>query len=316
MKTFFFTLISTLLLFAALLLYDSATSAQSEKKIVSRSNGTLVVEQAIEQFQAIKTISSRLRLKCHFFGEGYGGSGFYYEKRLPTVQTSAVSPNCFLLDLKFQADSLPGLENRSSTLKIVTNGSDLWKYNDIEKEKPLERVNLVELQEILTKTQRGRGNGSGNSLQLVGLGELTSLGGLEGTLIKLTKFYDFDSASVEETRLDSENRAVWKVSAKLKPARLKAMIEAYGGDKAVAAHGGMHIPATVCIYFGKDNFFPYQFSYYGGVQENPFNEPPSIELEYREVAINEADISTEFFNYRPTSYYEDVTETYANRLLE
>ena len=311
---------ATLLLFAAFLLYDSATSAQPEKKTVSRGNGTLVIEQAIERFQTIKTITSTVRLKCHFFGEGYGGQGFYHEKRMPAVQESAatlpaLSPNRFLLELKFQPDSLPSLENRSSTLKVIANGSYLWKFTDIENEILLERVNLAELQEILTKTQRG--NGNINPLPLRGLGELTSLGGLEGTLIKMAKFYDFDSASVESAHLDSENRAVWKVSAKLKPDKLKAMIESYGGEKSVAKHGGMHIPAAVSIYFGKENYFPYQISYYGGIKENPFHDSPNIELEYRNPSINGADIATTFFDYRPpTIFYEDVTEIYANRLLE
>jgi len=314
MKTFSLVLTSVLLLFATFLLYDSSIPAQSEKKTTSRYSGTEVIESAIKKFQTIKMISSKVILKCHFFGEGYGGSGFYHEKRLPTVQEPVVSPNLFSLVLSFQADSR--LENSSSTLRIVATGTDFWKYTEIEGERRLEQVELVKLQEILARSQKGKE--SLNKLQPGGLGELISLGGLEGTLIQMTKYYDFDSASVENVFLNSENRAVWKVSAKLKPDKLKAMIESYGGEKAVAVHGGGHIPAAVCLYFGKEDLFPYQIRYYAGMKENPFSDPPSIDLEYRDVMINGNDIATSTFHYDgPDNVLpQKVTENYARRILE
>jgi hypothetical protein len=163
-----------------------------------------------------------------------------------------------------------------------------------------------------------KGSGNTNPLHLAGWGEFTSLGGLEGTLIQMTKFYDFDSATVENETLGSENLAVWKVSAKLKPDRLKAMIDSYGGDKALAKHGGEHIPAAVCIYFGKEDFFPYRICYYSGIKEYPFNDPPSIDLEYRDVSINGNDIHTSRFQYNGAEnvFVNDVTEDYVKRILE
>ncbi|MCL2303821.1 MAG: hypothetical protein FWC43_00595 [Planctomycetaceae bacterium] len=309
-------LLSILLLFTTLLFYDSSAPAQSGKKVTSRHSGTEVIQNAILRFQKVKTIESKVRLKCRFFGEGYGGSGNYCEKRLPTLQDAAVSPNRFLLDLRFQADSLSSLENRSSTLKVFTTGSYLWKYSQIENEKSLERVDLVKLQDILTRSQKG--NESNSRLQPVELGEFTSLGGLEGTLRQMTKFYDFDSASVESAVLNEEKRAVWKVSAKLKPDILKAMLESYGGETAIARHGGEHIPSAVCLYFGKTDFFPYQISYYGGVKENPFNDPPSIDWEYLKVTINGDDIATSIFDFTSPPedvFINDVTDFYADRIL-
>jgi hypothetical protein len=113
------SLASILLLFAALLLYDSATPAQSERRVISRHSGMIVIKQAIEQFQTVETIESKVRLECHFFGEKYRGSGFYFEKRLPMISEPAVSANRFLLDLQFQADSFLSRESSSSKLKIV-----------------------------------------------------------------------------------------------------------------------------------------------------------------------------------------------------
>ena len=307
---------SILFLFAALLLYDSSIPAQSVKKNTSQHSGTVVMESAIKKFQTIKTIYTKVRLKYRFFGEGYTGGGDYYEKRLPMPQEPAVSSNLFSLFLKVQADSFSSSKNSSSTLRIVANGSEFSKFTDIEGERRLEIVNLVKLQDILVRSQKE--NGSLNQFQLDGLG-ITSLGGLEGTLIQMTKYYDFDSATVESSFLGSENLAVWKVSAKLKPDRLKAMIASYGGDKAVATYGGEHIPTAVCLHFGKEDLFPYQICYFNSVKENPFSDPPSIELEYRNVSINGSDIiATSIFKYDgPENVFrQDVTEDYANRILE
>jgi len=315
MKTFSFILASTLLLFAALLLYDSATQAQSEKKVTTRYSGTVVIKQAIEQFRTVQTIESKVRLECHFFGERYRGHGAYFEKRLPMVSEPDVSANRFLLDLQFQADSFLSWGNRSSKLKIVATGSDVWKYTEIEDEKRQERVDLAKLQDVLAKSHKG--NGNTNSSQSIGWGELTSLGGLEETLIQIAKFYDFDSASVESESLGSENLAIWKVSAKLKPDRLQAMIDSYGGNKAVAKHGGEHIPAAVCLYIGKEDFFPYRICYFNGIKENPFNNPPGIDLEYRDVSINGNDIPTSRFDFKGVEnvFINDITEDYAKRIL-
>jgi len=310
------SLASILLLFATLLLYDSSIPAQSEKRSTSQHSGKVVIESAIKRFQTIETISSKVRLKCHFFSEGYIGHGYYNEKRLPMVEIPAVSPNLFSLVLSFQADSLSGPKSSSSTLRIAANGSEFWKFTDMEGERRLEKVDLVKLQEILARSQKDGGNFS--QVQTTGPGELFSLGGLEGTLIQMTKYYDFDSAVVENSSLGSENLAVWKVSAKLKPDRLKAMIASYGGDKAVATHGGEHIPTAVSLYFGKEDLFPYRICYYGGVKENPFSDTENIDLEYRDVAINGSDIATSIFRYdgveNVLSY--EATEDYALRILE
>ena len=318
MKTFSISLSFTLLLFAAFLLYDSAIPAQSEKNSISRRNGKEVIEKAIEQFQTIKTINSRVLLKSHFFGEEYSGDGFYSEKRFPTVQESDVSPNRFLFTIKFQFPS--SLENSSSTQKVLVDGSYFDKFIMIGNEGHRERVDLKKLQEILSKSQKNtqRNGGSTNQSQPVGLGELTSLGGLEGTLIQIARYYDFNSATVENATLGSENLAVWKVSAKLKPDKLKAMVESYGGDKVVAKHGGGHIPSAVTLYFGKEDLFPYRICYYGGVKENLFHDQPSIDLEYRNVSINGDDIPTKLFDIGDTgnTVLNDVTEKYADRLLD
>jgi len=319
MKTFSITLTSTLLLFAVFLLYDASIPAQFGKSANSFRNGREVIEQAIEQFQQIKTISADIvRLKCHFFGNEYSGSGYYLEKRLPAPRETTVSPNLFLLVLgSFQADSFSNSEHSSSTLKVTATGTDIWKFSSIEDERSVKRIDLTKLQDILAKSQRK--NGSAGKPQSAGLGELTSLGGLEGTLIQIAKFYDFDSAVVESTQLGSEEKlAVWKVSAKLKPAPLKAMIASYGGDKVIAKHGGGHIPSAVSIYFGKEDFFPYRICYFGGVKENPFSDPPSVDLEYLKVSINGHDISNEMFEYRGTEnvFVDDVSEIYAGRITD
>ena len=313
MKNFPLILTSTLLLFAAFLIYDSSIPAQSEKNAGSRRSGAEVIEKAITQFQTIKTIeSNHVRLKCNLFGEEYIGQGHYYEKRLPQVQEPAISPNLFLFDLRFQFPS--SLENSSCTQKVVVDGSYFDKYTKIGKEEHRERVDLKKLQNILVKSQKGGGNVS--KLQSAQLGELTSLGGLEGTLIQLAKFYDFDSASVESTSLGSGSLPVWKVSAKLKPDRLKAIVEAYGGDHAVTKHGGDHIPSAVTLFFGKTDFFPYRICYYSGVKDDPFGEQPGIDLEYLKVSINGDDISNRMFTIGDTgnALLIDVTDSYADRL--
>ncbi len=315
MKTASFSLVIILLLFGSFLLYDS-TQAQSEKNVASHHGGIEVIQRAIEQFQNVKTISSYVRLKCSLFGEEYSGSGFYDEKRLATFLEPAVSPNMFLLVLKFQPDSLVS-GSSSSTLKIVANGTDFWKFTNIEGERRQERVELTKVQEILNRTQKV--NGKDAKLQPVDVGALATLGGLEATLRQMEKFYDFSSAPVESARLGSESEglAAWKVSAKLKSAPLAAMVEARGKEKGVLRQTDAYLPTGVCVYFGKDDFFPYRICYFGGVKEDPFADPPTIDLEYLKVSVNGDDIATSRFDYRSENVLIDnLTEEYANRILE
>ncbi len=316
MKTASFSLVAILLLFGSFLLYDS-TQAQSEKIVASHHGGGEVIQHAIGQFRGVKTISSYVRLKSTFFGEEYSGTGFYDEKRLATFQEPAVSPNMFLLILKFRPDSLAS-GSSSSTLKIVSNGADLWKYTNIEGEQRQERVELGRVQDILTKTQKI--NGKDAKIQPIEVGALATLGGLEATLIQLEKYYDFSAASVESARLgsgDTEPLDTWKVSAKLKPEPLAAMVAARGKNKDILRQSDAYLPAGVSVYFGKDDFFPYRICYFGGVKEDPFADAPTIDLEYLKVSINGDDIATSRFDYRSENVLiDDRTEEYANRILE
>ena len=312
-RSLLYSLVTSIALFGSFFLFDS-TQAQPQKTNLSQHSGTTVIRKAIEHFRTVKTIDSKVRMKCRFFGEEYTGYGFYHEKRLASIQKPAVSPNLFLLVLKIQVDSLSNPENSSSTLKMVANGSYFWKYTNIGNEQRSERVNLETLYDIIAKSNKG--NGKDEKSQIADIGGLTSLGGLEGTLMQMEKFYDFENAVVENSKLGSENISVWKVSAKLKPARFEAMNNAMtAGKKSGEMREKTHIPAAMSVYFGKEDLFPYRISYYGGVKENPFDDSPNIDLEYWNVSINGDDIATSTFDYRADGMFEEVTEVYANRIL-
>ena len=319
MRFLLFSLVASAFLFGSFLLFDS-TQAQPQKTNVSQHSGTTVIRKAIEQFQTVKTIDSKVRLKCRFFGEEYSGSGFYHEKRLASIQEPAVSPNLFLLVLKIQVDSLSSPKDSSSTLKMVANGSYFWKYTNIENEQRLECVDLAKLYDIIAKSNKGSKKDAKS--QMLELGGLTSLGGLEGTLMQMEKFYDFETAIVESDRIRSQNKdiGVWKVSARLKPAQIEIMAQAFVNGKKGEMRNGTHIPAAICVYFGKEDLFPRRISYYGGIKEDPFADSPNIDLEYLNVSINGDDIATSTFEYRGADDNESVmldyvTEEYANKIL-
>ncbi len=280
---------------------------------LSNARGDQLIDLAIEQFEQVRTIDANVRLKVSLFSNDYIGNGVYLEKRNAESGRNTDSEfvkRLFLLLLKFQPSSTTFAGAESSTLKVVCDGKNVWKYSQIEGKKQLQRVEVDKLLEAITK--------SGHLRDMGDLCKLPSLGSLEGTLVELADHYSFAGGTVENVKIGNPSFEVWKLTASMKKEKLEKTLTALGDKNLDLEKEGTQLPTTVVLYLGKDDFFPYRIDYFNGPTERIDWSNPYIQQEYLKVAINDGDISYERFEFRPSgesvTLEERGTENYIEKL--
>lgn len=275
-------------------------------------NGRVLIQEAVKEFERRRTIDAIIRLKVNVFGEEYTGNGFYLEKKSGRSYYSDQNHRLFLMEMKYQPNSLSSPGTESSTLKVVCTGKEVWKYSNIEDNKQLQRIDLEKLDEHFANS--GKTNEWGDA------GRLPYLGGLEGTLLQVDQFYSLGDARIEESMLGTPEFSVWKISASLKKEKMEPMFEAASQlkKKKRKVQFGDHLPLGITVYLGKEDLFPYRIEYYSGTNEGADWNNPIIKQDFLKVAINGlGDVANTRFEYFPPPGVivdDTATEVYAKKL--
>ncbi|MGL6194583.1 MAG: hypothetical protein ACRC2T_07135 [Thermoguttaceae bacterium] len=283
-----------------------------ERKI-ERRNAKAIITQAINNVNELNTIDAEIRLKVNYLGSEFTGNGVYLDKKSEEASVLKDSSRLFQLVLRIQPTSVvsPSDDSGSSTLKVVCNGRDIWKYTSIEGEKRLQRIELSKLKNMLAKSK---------SPNLASeLGQMSVLGGIVGTLCQLEKIYDFDNGTVESGELGSGDKAfpVWKVSVPISEKKLNQLTKQQNNNSKNKK--GSAIPSSLVVYLGQEDFFPYRLEYFQGPLAEIHDIEPMIRQDFVQVALNKGDISESLFEFRTpdhTAIPDDMTQSYFDKLQE
>ena len=216
-----------------------ATATPAPVAAPRATTGDALFDRVLATVDAQTAIAAKLRHKVDLAGRSMLGSGLYLQQgRGPQRQ--------FRLELKLQdGDHVLQLEE-------ISNGVNLWLYEDLGESINFGRVDLARLARARPKTPGAIP--ADLSIMLGGLPKL--LVGIKGS---------FRFANSVESRLD--DLKVWTIEGSWTPARLTQMVpEQKGAIDAGAAVDlsklAPAVPDRIVLHVGCDDFFPYRIEYW------------------------------------------------------
>ncbi|MDO5309822.1 MAG: hypothetical protein Q4G03_10100 [Planctomycetia bacterium] len=317
---------------AALWTPDYAANATNNGYNASRSNRLL--SAAILQLEQLDSLSASMTFSANFFGTNYRGEGKYRELSARRA-ASAASRKPLETNFSLRATAYPRLDAKNTdqnatnqeqaqescdALEIVCDcqRGAWWRYDSVLGEKNLKSINIEELANSLAQLDDQeadlclRNNGIDRAC---GMNGLPGLGGLAGTLKRLSAYYQFDPevAAVISGGGVKSYKIVGKASAHYWNAIRKTLQTDEFTDDVLE-----NIPEYVEAYFGVDWPFPYKIVYYTIIEKDKKRIRHEIfSVQYSDVKLNDPNISLEEFEYiQPQLNFERVNNDYLEELTQ
>ncbi len=265
------------------------------------SEGQILVRQAEATLQRHYTVSAQVTQKSYFFGHETFGSGAYFEQRLNQGLLFRLE-----LNIRTRDDKL------ASGLLQVSDGRYLWNYRKLRGSESLSRVDLALVRQRLDEV------GGAQTVRV--LDSWPGIGGLPKLLRSFDKAFIFDKP--EGVQLQADFPA-WKVEGRWRPEMLvravpdhkDAIEQGRGVDRENLPE---HLPNSVILFLGKEDFFPYSIVYYrlkgttADVKASP-NDVPMVRIIMKNVRFNQQ-IHAAQFVYKPGLEHTDQTEQMLEKL--
>lgn len=264
------------------------------------NQGQLLIRQAEANLQRHYTVSALLTQTAHLFGHEVIGSGKYFEQRSNQGLR-------FRLELRVQTPD----DKEASGLLQICDGRYLWNYRKLRGAESLTCVDSALVQQRIEE----------KGVQTVRvLDNWPGLGGLPKLLRSFDKAFIFGKPEGVELQDDFP---AWKVEGRWRPEMLARAVpelkDAIEQGRGVALQDlPEHLPNSVVLFLGKEDFFPYSIFYYrlegttAHVKASP-NDPQMVAINMKNVCFNQP-IHAAQFVYKPGLKYTDETEQMLEKL--
>ena len=270
---------------------QSASSGvrQTAELVSSQKQAERLVASMLSRLGRVESISARIRQRTRAEGMVIVGTGRYLQ------QGSGV-------DQQFRFEVVNKADTETFELLEVSDGISFWKFQK-GSSTPV-RLARVDISQIRTKL-KDFGIEEGQAVA-------PHLGGLQGALAHIRRYFQFESAERESL----EGLPVWRVVGRWDSSRL---IEIFPHLKAlpnssdgVAEEVPTGTPCSVELIIGSEQLFPFRITWSGRSDDGEV-EPISI-LELYEVRLGEP-IDSAAFVYKPSAEgLLDVTEQFVRAI--
>ncbi|MBP3531713.1 MAG: hypothetical protein J6K25_11120 [Thermoguttaceae bacterium] len=300
-----------------------ASSVEEAERVAPASPSERLLREAIARLEGLRSVSADLDFEARLFGERYFGRGRYEETSEASASSGESAARRSTLEnvrYRLRASVARGSakeardDGEENVLEIVCDcdRQALWTYTSLEGAKSLTRIDVAEL-------SNGLASLSPEELAAVGvegpcaMNGLPGLGGLAGTLRRLTTVYRFEPRI--ERAEPFKGAEVVKITGRAREAFWKTSKQRLGVDK-FEPYLNENLPGNVEIYFGVDWPFPYKIVYFSLAENEEKTRNDIFTVEYSTVVRNDATIRPENFNYnQPQSTFERVTSKYVEGLI-
>ena len=258
---------------------------QTAELVSSQKQAERLVASMLSRLGRVESISARIRQRTRAEGMVIVGTGRYLQ------QGNGV-------DQQFRFEVVNKADTEIFELLEVSDGISFWKFQK-GSSTPV-RLARVDISQIRTKL-KDLGIEEGQAVA-------PHLGGLQGAIAHIRRYFQFESAERESL----EGLPVWRVVGRWNSSRL---IEIFPHLKAlpnssegVAEEVPAGTPCSVELIIGSEQLFPFRITWSGRSHDGEF-EPISI-LELYEVRLGEP-IDSAAFVYKPSAEgLLDVTEQF------
>ncbi|HBU38674.1 MAG TPA: hypothetical protein DEB70_12845 [Planctomycetaceae bacterium] len=258
---------------------------QTAELVSSQKQAERLVASMLSRLGRVESISARIRQRTRAEGMVIVGTGRYLQQGNG-------------LDQQFRFEVVNKADTEIFELLEVSDGISFWKFQK-GSSTPV-RLARVDISQIRTKL-KDLGIEEGQAVA-------PHLGGLQGAIAHIRRYFQFESAERESL----EGLPVWRVVGRWNSSRL---IEIFPHLKAlpnssegVAEEVPAGTPCSVELIIGSEQLFPFRITWSGRSHDGEF-EPISI-LELYEVRLGEP-IDSAAFVYKPSAEgLLDVTEQF------
>ena len=281
-----------------------------------------LLREAIDRLEGLRSVSANLDFEARLFGERYYGRGRYEETGEANSASVGASRRSALENVRYRLRASVACGNakeardagEENVLEIVCDcdRQALWTYSSLEGAKSLTRIDVAEL-------SNGLASLSAEELAAVGvegpcaMNGLPGLGGLAGTLRRLSAVYRFESRI--ERAPEFKGTEVVKITGRAREPFWTTSKRRLGVDK-FEPYLSENLPGNVEIYLGADWPFPYKIVYFSLADNAEKTRNDIFTVEYSSVTRNDATIRPENFNYnQPQITFERATSKYVESLI-
>ncbi len=262
---------------------------QTAELISSQKQAERLVASMLSRLGRVESISARIRQRTRAEGMVIVGTGRYLQ------QGSGV-------DQQFRFEVVNKADTETFELLEVSDGLSFWKFQK-GSSTPV-RLARVDISQIRTK------------LKDFGIEESQAvaphLGGLQGALAHIRRYFQFESAERESL----EGLPVWRVVGRWNSSRLMEIFPHLkalpNSSEGVVEEFPAGTPCSVELIIGSEQLFPFRITWVGRSDDGEV-EPISI-LELYEVRLGEP-IDSAAFVYKPSAEgLLDVTEQFVRAI--
>jgi hypothetical protein len=278
---------------------DSALPAAASSSPPAVAATENLVNNVLAAIDTHTSVAGKIKQKVNLFGHQLIGSGTY-------LQEGRGAERKLRLELKLEVD------DQTSSLQHVCDGTYLWMHQDLLGKTALSRVDVRRLRTASPRQDNLLPLASPSSAMWV------SLGGVPKLLESLADAFRFTSVKpIEVDRL-----AMWAIEGEWKPEKLAQMLpnqknKILAGQPADLNKLGEHVPRRVVLVVGQDDLFPYRIEYWGSHPRSKKSAPSEqliVEMDLFEIQFD-APIDPHQFLYNPgDSPFEDQTADYLQKL--
>ena len=332
--TFRCTVITVLTLIALFLLRDS----RRERLLFGKSGSPAaesgvqrqILERTIARIEKLKSVTAKIGVQVSIGKVEVEGNGKYEELFLKSDDSQPRARafcyggvSLFRLHLEIPRTGEWTSENlEDNVLDIVCDKNTLWNYTSIEGEKRLTELKLGEMAAILMQACENPQQRENLELNLITfpspLSGFPGLGGITGTLRRLTAWYEFpDEADSVTLRGKNGSLRAWRLTGTLKPEAYAKTVENLLGTNTGSRKKYMdQFPSVVEVYISQQLEFPYRFCYYSTPEAGSKKRRKLVTFDLTDVYENHFSVVPENFVYTPGGLNStDVTHSYIETLI-
>ena len=332
--TFRCTVITVLTLVAFLMTRDSRRGhflyGRTEIPPAEAGAPQQIIDRAIERIEKLKSITAKIDLQVNIGETEIEGSGKYEELFLKSDDSQQRAralcyggTSLFRLHLALSRIGDFSSENvEDNVLDIVCDKNTIWNYTSIEGEKRLTELKLSEMAAILVQACENQQQRESLAVNRIAfpcpLAGFPGLGGITGTLRRLTAWFDFsDEADRVTMRGKNGSLHAWRLTGHLKAGAYGKTVENLLGANTGPRKKYMdQFPSVVEIYISQQFEFPYRFCYYSAPEPGSKKRRKLVTLDLTDVYEDHFSVVPENFIYTPGGLNStDVTQSYIETLI-
>lgn len=322
--------------------FSALTPSDSKRggRMIAMSRAERLVDDAVDYLEELPSLSAELNFETRLFGKRYYGHGRYEE--LTVLRDSADSSlrpplerTRFLLTATMTAEDASD-QSESDRLDVVCDCERRawWRNDSTSESAPLSQINIEDLKDSLTHL------GEEENLHLIengvkrscGMNGMPGLGGLAGTLKRITSYYRFEPEyqEVVATRQDAADTmpsdSYLKVTGEAKTRFWdRVMYNLNFMSDSIPDYVMENLPVTVEIYFrmvddgeGRRRPFPLKIAYFTGDRSGKKESRNLLfTVEYTSVVRRDPTINSDDFIYvQPQITFDRLNAEYISELTE